>query len=59
MAIECVREWRFRPGEYEGAPVPVAATLNVTFKLEKTLPVAGSERHVGTAFLEVEKADDH
>jgi periplasmic protein TonB len=32
-AIECVRKWRFRAGELNGAPVPVAAQLRIGFSL--------------------------
>jgi protein TonB len=38
MAIRCVAEWRFKPGEYEGNPVAVAATLNVSFQLNPWQP---------------------
>ena len=32
-AIEAVRQWVFRPGTYQGAPVPVRAMLEVNFRL--------------------------
>ncbi len=32
-AIEAVRQWRFQPGEKDGEPVPVLATLEINFKL--------------------------
>jgi protein TonB len=32
-AIECVARWRFRPGVYQGSPVPVAASIQVNFRL--------------------------
>jgi protein TonB len=36
-AIECAARWRFTPGAYQGKPVPVGATLGVTFRLEPLL----------------------
>ena len=36
-ATECVARWRFKPGLYQGKPVPVAATLVVNFRLEPLL----------------------
>jgi TonB family protein len=32
-AIETVRSWRFAPGQKEGKPVPVIATIEVNFRL--------------------------
>jgi TonB family protein len=32
-AIEAVRRWKFRPGQKEGQPVTVAATIEVNFRL--------------------------
>ena len=32
-AIEAVQKWRFRPGFKDGRPVPVAATVEVNFRL--------------------------
>ncbi len=32
-AIEAVQKWRFRPGMLQGKPVPVAATIEVNFRL--------------------------
>jgi len=32
-AIEAVEQWRFRPGQKEGEPVPVQATIEVNFRL--------------------------
>ncbi len=33
-AVEAVKKWRFEPGTREGAPVRVAATIEVNFKLK-------------------------
>jgi TonB family protein len=33
MAIECVQQWRFKPGTKNGVPVPVTATIEVNFRL--------------------------
>jgi len=32
-AIEAVLKWRFRPGQLNGKPVPVQATIEVNFRL--------------------------
>jgi TonB family protein len=32
-AIEAVQKWRFRPGQLNGKPVSVAATIEVNFRL--------------------------
>ncbi len=32
-ALEAVMKWRFRPGTMNGKPVPVAAQVEVTFRL--------------------------
>ena len=32
-AIEAVQKWRFKPGQKNGTPVPVAATIEVNFRL--------------------------
>ena len=32
-AVECVAEWKFRPGEKDGEPVTVAASVEVAFRL--------------------------
>jgi TonB family protein len=32
-AIEAVQKWKFRPGQLNGKPVPVAATIEVNFRL--------------------------
>ena len=33
-AMEAVKKWRFDPGQRDGKPVPVQATIQVTFKLK-------------------------
>ncbi len=32
-AIECVRQWRFRPAEKDGVAVPTRASIEVSFRL--------------------------
>jgi len=32
-AVECVRQWRFKPGTSHGEPVPAKVTIEVTFRL--------------------------
>ena len=32
-ALEVVAEWRFAPGQKEGKPVPILATIQVNFRL--------------------------
>lgn len=45
-AIECVGAWRFSPGVYEGNPVPVAATLQVNFRVEPVKPPEPGRRFI-------------
>ena len=33
MALEAINQWRFKPGTRDGQPVPVAATIEVNFRL--------------------------
>jgi TonB family protein len=32
-AIECIRQWRFEPGQKDGKPVAVKATIEMNFRL--------------------------
>jgi TonB family protein len=32
-ALKAARQWRFRPGTRQGAPVPVLVTMEITFAL--------------------------
>jgi len=31
--VLAIKQWRFKPGEKDGAPVPVLAMIEVNFKL--------------------------
>ena len=33
QSVKAAREWKFKPGQKDGKPVPVAVTLELTFKL--------------------------
>ncbi|MGE0705170.1 MAG: energy transducer TonB, partial [Vicinamibacterales bacterium] len=33
QAMSVLRDWRFRPGEYRGKPVPVQVTIEMVFTL--------------------------
>ena len=33
QAIAAIRQWKFRPGQKDGMPVPVAATIEINFRL--------------------------
>lgn len=34
-ALECVKQWRFRPATRDGEPYPVPATAEVNFRLDR------------------------
>ena len=38
-AIKAVRKWQFKPGEKDGHPVTVAATIQIHFRLREDVPV--------------------
>lgn len=42
-AIDCVRQWSYRPFEKEGAPVPASGQLSIEFSLGKDGPTPGEE----------------
>ena len=58
MAIRCVAEWRFKPGEYDGNPVAVAATLNVSFQLNRCQPTDTGVRRVSAEFSDGDDGED-
>jgi len=33
QAVEAIQQWRFKPGLKDGQPVPVAATIEVNWRL--------------------------
>lgn len=32
-AIDCVKQWKFTPGQLDGVAVPISATIVLTFRL--------------------------
>jgi TonB family protein len=54
-AVECVAQWRFRPGVYEGSPVRVAGSVLVNFRLNAEV---ATRRGVVASFERVDPQDD-
>ena len=59
MAIQAVKQWTFKPGEKEGVPVPVIATVQVNFRLLPTpaQPVSPEKLSAAAEVLEAQNAD--
>jgi TonB family protein len=47
-AVAAIRAVRFRPGTYEGAPVPVRMSLPVRFQLQASTPPAERRRRTAS-----------
>jgi len=51
QAMNAVRQWRFRPGMKDGAPVPVLVLIEMSFTLKDRVPASRSTQRTRVALV--------